>query len=235
MTGSALVLGCLGLAAGLASPSRRERCRAAPALSGRSRRPSPSRLASGALGLAAVVVVGGPVGLLAGAMAFLAADLVVRSLEPMAVRRRRERRAADLPLVLDLLAICIRAGTPLVTALETVADAVPGPFSGELAVVAGLQRLGAAAAAAWADLADDPDLGPVSRAVARSAESGARLAEAFERLAADQRSALAAAGDAKARRAGVIAMAPLGLCFLPAFVSLGIVPIVLSLAEEVLP
>jgi len=168
-------------------------------------------------------------------MAFLAADLVVRSLEPMAVRRRRERRAADLPLVLDLLAICIRAGTPLVTALETVADAVPGPFSGELAVVAGLQRLGAAAATAWADLADDPDLGPVSRAVARSAESGARLAEAFERLAADQRSALAAAGDAKARRAGVIAMAPLGLCFLPAFVSLGIVPIVLSLAEEVLP
>ena len=33
----------------------------------------------------------------------------------------------------------------------------------------------------------------------------------------------------------MIAMAPLGLCFLPAFVCLGIVPIVLSLAAEVLP
>jgi hypothetical protein len=30
-------------------------------------------------------------------------------------------------------------------------------------------------------------------------------------------------------------MAPLGLCFLPAFVLLGVVPIVLSLAKEVLP
>jgi hypothetical protein len=30
-------------------------------------------------------------------------------------------------------------------------------------------------------------------------------------------------------------MAPLGLCFLPAFVCLGIVPVVLSLATEVLP
>jgi pilus assembly protein TadC len=108
-------------------------------------------------------------------------------------------------------------------------------FSGDLALVAGLQRLGSSPTAAWADLVDDADLGPVARAVGRSAESGARLAAAFERLAADRRSALAAAGEARARRAGVIAMAPLGLCFLPAFVSLGIVPIVLSLAKEVLP
>jgi pilus assembly protein TadC len=124
---------------------------------------------------------------------------------------------------------------PLVSALETVGDALRGSFSRDLAVVARLQRLGSAPGAAWSDWERDPDLAPVARAVSRSAESGSRLAMAFDRLAAERRAALAAAGEERARRAGVIAMAPLGLCFLPAFVCLGIVPIVLSLAGEVLP
>ena len=237
MSGAALVLGCLGLAAAIAGPGGR-RVGSGSVAAGKARprrRPTSSRLAAAALGLAVALVVGGPMGPVAGAAAFLAAERAVRSMEPAQARRRKQQRAAELPLVLDLLAVCLRAGTPLVIALETVATALPGPFSSDLTLVAGLQRLGCGAAAAWADLADDPDLGPVARAVGRSAESGARLAAAFERLAEDRRAALAAAGEARARRAGVIAMAPLGLCFLPAFVSLGIVPIVLSLAEEVLP
>jgi len=180
------------------------------------------------------VIIGGMVGIGTGVVAAVVCDRVLRRLEPAAARRRKDARSAELPLVLDLLGVCLRAGMPLVAALETVAAALPGPFSDDLAVVAGLQRLGSSAASAWSDLADDPDLGPVARAVSRSAESGSRLAGAFERLAADRRSALAAEGQARARRAGVLAMAPLGLCFLPAFVSLGIVPIVLSLLEEVL-
>lgn len=235
MNAQALVLGCLGLA--LAVPGGRlpQRRGGRRATAGKLRLASTPRLAAAGLGLAVVLVVGGPVGVVAGALAVVGTDRAVRALEPADVRRRREQRAAEVPLVLDLLAVCLRSGTPLVTALETVAGALPGPLSNDLALVAGLQRLGSGAAAAWADLDDDPDLGPVARAVSRSAESGARLAAAFERLAADRRSALAAAGEARARKAGVTAMAPLGLCFLPAFVSLGIVPIVLSLATEVLP
>jgi len=231
-----LVVGCLGLAFALAG--RRQPTPAAgdtPAGHAGRRSVTPARLASAALGLAAALLIGGPLGAAVGVAAFLGTQRAVRSLEPAAERRRKEQRAAELPLVLDLLAVCLRAGAPLVVALETVAEALPSRFSGDLALVAGLQRLGCSPAEAWADVADDPDLGAVSRAVGRSAESGARLATAFERLAVDRRSALAAAGEARARRAGVLAMAPLGLCFLPAFVSLGIVPIVLSLAEEVLP
>jgi len=239
MTTPALVLGCLGLALVLTGRKHQRHGLGRPIgdeAQVRTRwRPASPRVAAAGLGLAVLLVVGGPVGVVAGALALLGTERAVRSLEPADVRRRRELRAAELPLVLDLLAVCLRAGTPLVTAQETVATALPGSFSADLTLVAGLQRLGCGAAAAWADLADDPDLGPVTRAVSRSAESGARLAAAFERLAADRRSALAAAGEARARRAGVTAMAPLGLCFLPAFVSLGIVPIVLSLAEEVLP
>lgn len=185
--------------------------------------------------MATALLVGGPAGLVVGIVAAVVAGRVVRKLEPARGRRRRERRAVELPLTLDLLGVCLRSGMPLVAALETVATALPSAFSGDLRVIAGLQRLGAGAAVAWAEVAADPDLAPVARAVARSAESGSRLAAAFDRLAADRRSALASAGLARARTAGVVAMAPLGLCFLPAFVCLGIVPIVLSLAAEVLP
>lgn len=238
MTGPALALAFIGLALALAGvrPKPAEPGAVAPEPARATRQqPSASRIASAALGLAVVLVVGGPVGVMAGAAVGFGAERAVRFLEPAEIRRRKKRRAAELPLLLDLLAVCLRAGTPLVIAMETVVDALPGPFSEDLATVASLQRLGCDATRAWADLDDDPDLGPVARAVSRSSESGARLAAAFERIAADRRSTLATTGEARARRAGVLAMAPLGLCFLPAFVSLGIVPIVLALAAEVLP
>lgn len=235
MSAAALALAAFGVLAAGRVPARTRVARAA-ASPDRGRRTSAlPRVAAAGLGVAVALLVGGPAGPVAGVAAAVAAARVVRTLEPARSRRRRERRAAELPLTLDLLGVCLRAGMPLVAALETVAHALPGAFSDDLRVVAGLQRLGAGAAAAWAEVADDPDLAAVARTVARSAESGSRLAAAFDRLAADRRSALASAGLARARSAGVVAMAPLGLCFLPAFVSLGIVPIVLSLAAEVLP
>ena len=209
-------------------PSRSSRM---PQLTG----PLATRAAAVALGLAVAFVVGGVIGAAVGTAIGVAASRLIPRLESAAARRHRHERAAELPLTLDLLGVCLRAGMPLVAALETVADALPGPFSEDLRVVAGLQRLGAAPVAAWADLIADADLAPVGRAVVRSAESGSRLAAAFDRLAADRRSALASAGLSRARSAGVVAMAPLGLCFLPAFGCLGIVPIVLSLFGQVLP
>jgi pilus assembly protein TadC len=197
--------------------------------------PLTNRAAAVGLGLAVALVVGGLIGVAVGTTIGVAAIRLIPRLESAATRRRRHERAAELPLTLDLLGVCLRAGMPMVAALETVAEALPGAFSEDLRVVAGLQRLGAAPPAAWADLISDADLAPVGRAVVRSAESGSRLAAAFDRLAADRRSALASAGLSRARSAGVLAMAPLGLCFLPAFVCLGIVPIVLSLFGQVLP
>ena len=227
---AALALAAVGLVlAGRRRP--RPRRPELPRLGGR----LTTQAAAAGLGLAVALVVGGMPGAAAGLGVAVAADRLISRLEPAGVRRRKQDRAAELPLTLDLLSVCLRAGMPLVAALETVAEALPGPFSADLRVVAGLQRLGAAPVAAWADLALDADLAPVARAVARSAESGSRLAAAFERLAADRRGALASAGLARARTAGVVAMAPLGLCFLPAFVCLGIAPIVLSLFGEVLP
>jgi pilus assembly protein TadC len=180
---------------------------------------------------------GGASGLVAGAVlgcvVALAADAGARHAERRAARRRRDERAAALPAMLDLVASCLRAGTPFVGALEIVAAALPGPLADDLSVVAALHRLGATTSAAWADWVDDDVLGPVARAVAASAESGSRLADALERLAADARDEATLVGEAKARRAGVVAMAPLGLCFLPAFACLGVAPVVLGIAAEV--
>jgi pilus assembly protein TadC len=243
MSGHAFALGAAGLALVVIGPADDSRDlppgdsaphaapEATPRLVPRTLR---LRLAAGALGLATALVVGGTAGTVGGLLIALATYGAVGRLEPAEIRRFREVRSSELPLVLDLLAVCLRAGMPLVSALETVGEALPGSFSRDLATVSGLQRLGSAPAAAWFEISDDPDLAPVARAVVRSAESGSRLAAAFERLAVERRSALAAAGEARARRAGVLAMAPLGLCFLPAFVCVGIVPIILSLARQVL-
>jgi pilus assembly protein TadC len=199
-------------------------------------RPPPALARHAAVILAAVavaVLVGGVAGVVVAGPAGAGLHRVLRRLEPAASRLLRQRREAQLPIVLDLLAVCLRAGSPLAVALDVVAAALAGPLAADLAVVAGLQRLGASASAAWSRYEGDAVLGSVVRSVSRSARSGSALASAFERLAAERRAAALADGESRARRAGVLAAAPLGLCFLPAFVCLGVVPLVLSIADTV--
>ena len=71
-------------------------------------------------------------------------------------------------------------------------------------------------------------MAPRSRALARSA-TGAAPAALLRAVADDADAAARAAAEAAARRAAVTAVLPLGLCFLPAFVLLGIVPLVAGL------
>ncbi|TFV57943.1 UNVERIFIED_ORG: type II secretion protein F, partial [Bacillus sp. AZ43] len=63
---------------------------------------------------------------------------------------------------------------------------------------------------------------------------GAAAVPALRALAADARAASRAATEEAVRRAGIWVLAPLGLCFLPAFVCLGVVPMVLGIAGDVL-
>jgi pilus assembly protein TadC len=95
-------------------------------------------------------------------------------------------------------------------------------------------RLGADPAQAWLTLAREPALASLARAVARAAHSGTALTPTLARLARDQRRSTYAAATVRARAAGVRAVAPLGLCFLPAFVLLGIVPAVAGIASTML-
>jgi Flp pilus assembly protein TadB len=197
----------------------------------RGRRGAAARWGAGGLaGLACGWLVGGVPGLVCGAVLGLLCGWWLGRLEPRAVRARRARLVADIPIAVDLLAACLRGGMPWGGAVSAVAEAVGGPLGEELHGVAGQVRLGAEPSAAWAALATEPALAVLARTIARAAGSGAPLAPALTRLARDQRRAARAAGEAQARAAGIRAVAPLGLCFLPAFVLLGIVPAIAGIA-----
>lgn len=169
----------------------------------------------------------------------VAGPRLLARLEPAAVRRDRERLAAELPLVLDLLGACVAGGASLPAAAAAVAEAVSGPARPRLARVATALAVGTPPDSAWLMLcqaAADPDdpFGPAARALSRSADSGARVADVLARLAEEERRRSRARGAEAARRVGVLAVAPLGLCHLPAFVLLGVVPVVAGLAAPLL-
>jgi pilus assembly protein TadC len=189
--------------------------------------------AAGAVVATGVALFGPVAGGLGG---LLAAPIVVR-LVRFAQAREAARVPADvarrIPLVLDLLAAGLRAGLPVVTAVASVAPLAGTPLAAQLDKVAGLLRFGAQPATAWAAL-DNPALAPIARTAVRSAESGVRLARSFELLAAELRDEARAAAVARAHRTGVWAMAPLGLCFLPAFACLGVLPVIVGIARGVL-
>lgn len=183
-------------------------------------------------GLAVALLLGGVVGVGIGAGVAVALDRGLRLLEPSAVRAERVAVAEALPFAADLLAAVLRSGAPTSRAVAQVADAVGGPLGDRLATVARSLGLGAPAEEAWQVLAGVPAAAPLVRAAVRANESGAALAGACARLAAEQRAGHDAAADAAARQAGVLVVLPLGCCFLPAFVLLGVVPIVLGVLDD---
>ena len=95
-------------------------------------------------------------------------------------------------------------------------------------------RLGGEPAEAWRRLAALPGAGPLARLLERADESGLPGAGPVARLAADARADWARAATARARRAAVLVTAPVGLCFLPAFIAVGVLPVVIGLAGGVL-
>jgi Flp pilus assembly protein TadB len=179
-------------------------------------------------GTAVALVVGGWPGLVAGPVAGVAVLRYVSRLEPAAVRRRRLRVAADLPLAVDLLLVCLLAGRPVSAAVGVVGEAVEGPLGHDLLRISARIELGADPLTVWADTGDDAALGPLGRTFVRAIETGAPVAESLGFLATDLRSERRAAADDAARRVAVRSAGPLGLCFLPAFVLVGIVPTIIG-------
>lgn len=188
----------------------------------------PRLRAAAAVGAALTLALVLP-GWYAVAGAGLAAALVwrhSRSWEDREVRRRRERLSAEVLHVVDLLSAAVGAGASPAYALHDVAalsDAVTAeallPWSRRL-------RWGSEPAEVWADMARHEQLGRLGQALLRSATSGAPVAATLARLAEDERARHRGEVEGRVRQIEVRASAPLGLCLLPAFVLLGIVPLV---------
>lgn len=145
-------------------------------------------------------------------------------------------RERSLPLVLDLLAGCLAAGASPALAVATVAGVARGELREELTAVAGELALGAPAAAAWRSwLRRGGASARAAAAFGRAERAGADLAPELAALADDVREALRTRAQIRAQRAGVLAVAPLGLCFLPAFLLLAVVPVVAGLVRVAVP
>ncbi|MFD9432686.1 type II secretion system F family protein [Streptomyces sp. NPDC060002] len=162
-------------------------------------------------------------------------------------RWRRRQQAADvvseadaqlaarqLPLAADLLAACIAAGAGPVVAAQAVGEALGGPVGEGLARGAAEVRMGGEPATAWRRLASAPGAAALARLLERADVSGLPAAGPVARLAADTRADWARAATTRARRAAVMVTVPVGLCFLPAFMAVGVLPIVIGLAGGVL-
>lgn len=186
-------------------------------------------------GLGAWLFVGGLAGAVAAVVVAVVAHRVLARAEAPAARREREEVARTLPHLIDLFASSLQAGAEPVAGLAHVCAALPGPAADRLAPVVERARWGASGAEAWSAIASDEVLAPLARAMLRSQASGASVVQTVERLADElERESLARAEDA-ARRVGVSAALPLGVCLLPAFLLLGVVPTVASLFGSVAP
>jgi pilus assembly protein TadC len=154
-------------------------------------------------------------------------------------RRSATRRASD-PLAaassFDVLAACLRSGMPVSTAASATASSAPAALARVLNRAADLLALGAEPATAWTNPAGraDDHADALLRLARRSASSGAALAHGIAELAEQSRREAVDAATAAAERASVLIAGPLGLCYLPAFVCLGIIPVVAGLAGDVL-
>jgi Flp pilus assembly protein TadB len=178
------------------------------------------------VGLVGCWFVGGWAGPAVGAGLGSLAWFALRRLESAADVRAREARTQAIPLAAQLLATAVAAGSPPVEATEVVADALGGPLGETLRAAAASVRIGVDPASDVLPLAADPALRPLVRALTGSMIRGVSPVSVLDRVAQDARATARWAAEARARSLGARAAAPLGLCFLPAFVLVGIVPVV---------
>jgi Flp pilus assembly protein TadB len=180
-------------------------------------------------GVGAAVFVQGRAGPAAGVIAGVGCWVAIGRAEPADVRRRRDDVRRDLPHVVELFGATLRSGAAPGEGIALVCAALPGPAGDRLSGVAARLALGLDPVEVWTSLGDDPELGRLGRTLARAHATGAPVVASVERLADDLARSARAETEERARAVGVKAALPLGLCLLPAFVLIGIVPLVVAL------
>ncbi|HWC80558.1 MAG TPA: type II secretion system F family protein [Pseudonocardiaceae bacterium] len=191
-------------------------------------------VATTVLAVAAGPVVGLLLGLPLGLAGWFGARRVVRRLPGRWLRRPEAVDELRLAGCWDLLAACLRGGLSVPHAVLAIVPEVPGVAGQALARTADLLLLGADPVEAWAPALTHPQTERLARSSRRSARSGAALAGVAEALATEARSGAQDLAEARAQRAAVAVTGPLGLCFLPAFCCLGVLPVVIGLATRLL-
>ena len=199
---------------------------------GPSRRPGPKTqrlILATSTGVLVTALLGWPQGPFAGAAIGAATWWLARRLSRPATGRPDP---LGLAATWDLLAACLRAGLPVPAAVTAIAGDLPADAGRSLRATAELLAMGADPVDAWAPAMACRDTAALARGARHTARSGTALADVVAALAATVRDSAGDAAEARAQRAGVLIAAPLGVCFLPAFICLGIAPVVAGLADQ---
>ena len=134
----------------------------------------------------------------------------------------------DTPLLLELIGSMLQAGLPLSRALEVVAPTA-GASARPLARVAAALRLGVGWDGAWPSADHGTVLGELRDSLHFAAGTGAPSAELLFARARQLRRIRHRELERRAAALGVRLVVPLGVCSLPAFLCLGVVPVLLAM------
>jgi tight adherence protein C len=140
----------------------------------------------------------------------------------------------NLPEVIDLLGLAVRAGYGIPAAIAVVAPYAPAEAGRVLRVCASRLAAGEPLAIAlerWRDLLGD-DVRPLVAALVAAHADGAPASDALERLASDLRHARRQRAAERVQRLPVELLFPLVCCVLPAFVLLSVLPVALGAIAE---
>ena len=216
------------------SPVRIQRVRPPAAADVRTAPPvAPVSAAERRLGLAVVLgVAAASVSVVLAPLAMVVAWMIPGALASRHLHRRQAALAADLPDVVDLLALVAGAGLTVPLAVAEVARRGSGPLAAELARACDEVALGRRLADALDDLPSPSRGGESIRglvaALVASERYGAALAPALDRLSLEVRADRRRRAEEAARKVPVKLLFPLVTCTLPAFALLTVAPLIAS-------
>lgn len=194
------------------------------------RRPPMRAIAAFITALGVMMFVNSSIGVLMGVGAGVIAYRFLGNLESRAEREHTRALVSQIPTVCDLLAATLASGASVTSALHAVSQTVGTPASHTLMRVDRAMQLGTPASHVWTTADAEPAFNRIAAAFRRSNESGAPIADLLTGVARDERREKRRDVEVAARGAGVRAVMPLAVCYLPAFILLGVVPVIASMA-----
>ena len=150
-----------------------------------------------------------------------------------ATRNRGGPGLKDTAMMLELVAAMLDAGSSIGRSLELVAISASAQYSDSLRPVVSALAIGADWDTAWRSSAVRlPEILELRDALGFAALTGAPSSAILYAQAARLRRERFRAAEKRAASLGVKLVVPLGLCSLPAFICLGVVPVLLALVPS---
>lgn len=154
---------------------------------------------------------------------------------PSTMRIPASRKATLLQasIFIERFALSVSAGLGTVQSLQRSCSAGPIGLRDDVESVLSAIELGQPVESALSTLSiAQPNLAAFVGIVARSHRSGAPLVQSIDSLTEFTRHAITSDATRRIRSLGVKAVLPLGLCFLPAFVLVAVIPVIFGLIKN---